>query len=264
MSSTRPEGGRSAADPPSRAALLAWSLLLLLVTADVVLRGPLSRLDQGLADWLRAHLDLRKLHHLGRHQKGEIALVALLQFGAPAVYAVVVPYLVVVSARRRTLRPLVRLAVLGVLLVSVVYAAKLGFGRTQPVQDEFWTSEGRSYPSGHTANATVTWGLVAWVTAEYGPPALRRVTGVLRWLAPLLTAAAMVLLVYHWLTDVIAGAAVGVLLLALLHTLDRWALAHWPDAYGGISGGGRRAADRGRAGSLGDGRPVHDPGPADR
>jgi membrane-associated phospholipid phosphatase len=173
-----------------------------------------------------------------------------------------------ITARHRTVRPLARLAVLALLLAGSVVAAKAGFGRVPPYFPDALWSGGRSYPSGHTATAVALWGLGASVAADWCGARTRRLTRTVSVLAPALTGTAMVLLRYHWLTDVVAGAAIGVLLLALLRGVDRVALAHLPGADRGIAragdhDGGRLVAARG-ARRGGDRRPVHDPRPADR
>ena len=79
---------------------------------------------------------------------------------------------------------------------------------------------GRSYPSGHTIAAVVMAGLVAALAADYAlPAAWRLLLRALAFVAPLTTAAGMVLLAYHWLTDVLAGLAVGVLSLRVIHLI---------------------------------------------
>lgn len=151
----RPEGGRS------RAAVL-WSLVLLAVTADVVLGGPLTRLDARSVPWLTLHVG-RPGTGAGGPTPLQQVLLAFTELGAPIVPALAAPCLLVVSIRRRTLRPLALLAGGGLLLLAAVYAGKVGFGRAAPETDALFTPGGRSYPSGHTATATFVWGLVAGV-----------------------------------------------------------------------------------------------------
>lgn len=243
-------------------ALAVAVLLFVGVTLDVVLGGPLTTLD---VDVLVASRRIDEESPVGR------GLALLTQFGAwLPVLAGLVPYVLWVSARARSPRPLGRLAVVGVLLAGSVLAGKIGFGRTHPDVDDswlLWTPDGRSYPSGHTATAIALWGLAAWVAADFSGARTRALTRVLRWLAPVLTMLGMVALHFHWLTDVLAAAGLGVLVLWVAHLVDRTALAHLPGADRGIAGGG----DAARGGvarpvaRLG-GRPgaVHDPRPADR
>jgi hypothetical protein len=68
---------------------------------------------------------------------------------------------------------------------------------------------------------------------------------VLRWLPPALTFGAMLLLDYHWLTDLVAGWTVGVVLLRVGYEIDVRALRNW-------SGAQEQGGQRG-------GRPVGDP-----
>jgi hypothetical protein len=83
--------------------------------------------------------------------------------------------------------------------------------------------------------------VAAWLAVEYGLPSrLQRTFGVLRWLAPLLASVGMILLDYHWVTDMVAGLALGVLLLRAVYAIDARVLGHWLGADGGV-GGGRRA-----------------------
>jgi hypothetical protein len=49
------------------------------------------------------------------------------------------------------------------------------------------------------------------------------------------TALAMVSLDFHWVTDAVVGAAVGVLLLGVVHTLDAVVLSRWVRARAGRS-----------------------------
>jgi len=149
-----------------------------------------------------------------------------------AVLAVLVAWL---AWRRRTLVPLARVLVALALLTGVIYAFKYGMGRTAPAYPgSFFHRDGTSFPSGHVANAVLMWGLARWQAVEYGLPArLQRLFWGLSLVAPLLTALAMVSLNFHWTTDAIVGAAVGVLLLGVVHTLDAVGLSLWVRARAG-------------------------------
>ena len=83
---------------------------------------------------------------------------------------------------------------------------------------------GISYPSGHIANALVTWGLFAYIIFRYTHRApfegLR-----LYWLVALVTiAVATVSLVRntHWLTDLIGGMFLGGAILVFVVAIDRF------------------------------------------
>jgi membrane-associated phospholipid phosphatase len=70
---------------------------------------------------------------------------------------------------------------------------------------------------------------------------------------PALVGAALLLLDYHWLSDLVGGLALAVLVLRVLHGIDAVTLRHWPGGNdGGPAGGGagRRPGlvDRPRAG----------------
>jgi membrane-associated phospholipid phosphatase len=50
---------------------------------------------------------------------------------------------------------------------------------------------------------------------------------------PAATGLAMVSLNFHWITDAVVGAAVGVLLLGVVHALDAAVLSRWVRARAG-------------------------------
>ncbi|MGW9367047.1 phosphatase PAP2 family protein, partial [Streptomyces albidoflavus] len=74
------------------------------------------------------------------------------------------------SWRQHTLRPLLALGASLLLLNVTVGAAKIGMGRLGPHYateigaNEMWQG-GDIFPSGHTANAVVTWGILAYLAA---------------------------------------------------------------------------------------------------
>jgi membrane-associated phospholipid phosphatase len=138
--------------------------------------------------------------------------------------------------RRRTWLPLVRVLVALVLLTVAVYAVKYGTGRTAPAfpGSFFFHPDGASFPSGHVANAVLMWGVARWQAVEYGLPIrIQRAFWLLHIVGPVATAVAMVSLDFHWVTDAVVGAAVGVLLLGVVHTLDAVVLSRWVRARAG-------------------------------
>jgi membrane-associated phospholipid phosphatase len=122
------------------------------------------------------------------------------------------------SWRQHTLRPLITLAIALLLLNLTVGAAKIGMGRLGPHyattigSNEMWLG-GDIFPSGHTANAVVTWGILAYLAA--GPRA-RRWLSALSAVMSLGVGLTTVYLGTHWLSDVILGWVAGVLILLAL------------------------------------------------
>lgn len=199
---------------PGWVCLLA-AVVLIAVTADVLAGGLLTRIDHAISGPMRdTGLHDSRFPHYGLYfltwfgQRGPVLLVS-------------VPVFALLSWRMRSLEPLLRLIVAFLALAGVVYAMKYAIGRAAPPVDRLHRS-GLSYPSGHVANAILVWGLLAHQVARGLPgsrvlPALR----VLSVVAPLAVVVGMTLLDYHWFTDFIGGAAVGVLLLALA-TVSQW------------------------------------------
>jgi undecaprenyl-diphosphatase len=201
------------------------------VTADLLARGSLERMDlrvsEIVSDWqLRdsiAFYPVWVVTQLG----GRASILIVL--------AVLVGYL---AWRRRTWLPLVRVLVALALLTAAVYAIKQGIGRTAPAfpGSYFFHDDGASFPSGHVANAVLMWGVARWLAVEYDLPAhVQRTFWLLAVVAPVVTALAMVSLDFHWVTDAVVGAAVGVLLLGVVHTLDAVVLSRWVRARAGRS-----------------------------
>ncbi|MFD5321492.1 phosphatase PAP2 family protein [Streptomyces sp. NPDC127098] len=122
------------------------------------------------------------------------------------------------SWRTRTLRPLLVMALSLLLLNVTVGAAKLGMGREGPhyatamgSNEMFLT--GDIFPSGHTANAVVTWGILAYLATT---PRARRLLSVIAAFCALGVGATTVYLGTHWVSDVLLGWAAGLLILLAL------------------------------------------------
>ena len=199
--------------------LLSVAIVALLpvvaITVDVLAGGPLRHLDDALASgsWHRADPLLV-----------DVALV----FDRVGQRAIAGTVLVVVAAllawRLRCWQPLVVTGV-GLLVLNVVVGGlKLVIGRTKPLSGlDLLYDGGSQFPSGHAANAVVSWGLLSYLVLVHGP-ALRRGTKRMLLVLPVALTVGMsgasLYLDYHWLTDLLAGAALGLVLLALVLAWD--------------------------------------------
>ncbi|GAA4012564.1 phosphatase PAP2 family protein [Streptomyces marokkonensis] len=122
------------------------------------------------------------------------------------------------SWRQHTLRPLLALGVSLLLLNVTVGAAKYGMGRLGPHYattigaNEMWLG-GDIFPSGHTANAVVTWGILAYLAST---PRARRWLSALSAVTSLGVGLSTVYIGTHWLSDVLLGWVAGLLILLAL------------------------------------------------
>lgn len=185
--------------------------IVVAVTADVLAGGLLTRLDHQISHLMRDDWGLRFRPWPRR------ALRLLTFFGQRGpILLVAVPFAAWLSWRLRRVEPILRLVAALIVLAVSVYAMKFAIGRDAPPSDGLHTGTGRSFPSGHLANAVLVWGLLAWLAAQHAAVVPRRLVaalGILRVAGPVLVLIGMTLLDYHWLSDFLAGAALGVVLL---------------------------------------------------
>ncbi len=118
--------------------------------------------------------------------------------------------------RLRSWRPLLVMGVSLVLLNMSVGAVKIGMGRLGPHYAHVAGSNelflgGGIFPSGHTANAVVTWGIVAYCAVRH-----RRLGAFLAGFMGITVGLTTLYLGTHWVSDVLAGWAAGALVLLAL------------------------------------------------
>lgn len=135
-------------------------------------------------------------------------------------------------------RPVVVAAGSVFMLNLVVLVLKIGFGRASPsTADPSFFTGGMAYPSGHSANIILVYGLAAYLVSHYTSPARR--SQVLMWGTVALLAVTMVVtsltLNWHWFADLVAGLLIGGIILELTATVDRLVPAS-VGAEGGMQG----------------------------
>ena len=188
-----------------------------LITQQVLANGWLRRLDE----WIFERDIL-----LVSPSSTPLIIILIDDLGLRSVTAIVLLITAALISRRyKSWRP-INLSLLSLLLLNLfVGASKLLFGRTKPHSgfDLFFTDSGLSYPSGHAANAILTWGIFAYLIYRYshkGPFEGFRLT----WLVSLITAAVCLVSHYrntHWFSDLLGGLIIGAALLVGIIAVDR-------------------------------------------
>ncbi len=142
--------------------------------------------------------------------------------------AVCLPILAVVTyllcRRQESWRPAIVAGTAVFFLNLIVLVLKVGLARGAPqAVDPSFFGEGMAFPSGHSANVVLVYGLIVYLTLTYGDPG-RRTRAFLWSLVPVLSVV-MVLtslkLNWHWFTDLLAGLLVGAVVLQVAVTINR-------------------------------------------
>ena len=156
------------------------------------------------------------------------AILAVDDLGLRSLTAtVLILYAIAVGYRFKTWRPLNLSLLALVLLNGVVGLSKLVFGRAKPrLAMDLLHSGGLSYPSGHAANALLSWGLLSYLIFRYSHRA--PFTGVnLNWLVGVITISVCTVSLIrntHWFSDLLGGTLLGGSILVFLIAVDR----AWP------------------------------------
>lgn len=209
-----PGGLASFVKVPSRrrcAAILLTSALYGALVVAVLTTSPLVALDWRM-------MLLRPYEQWPQWNSMLNFYVVLGQRGPTATIAAA--WLVWRCRRTRTLRPLLVGTTALVLLNISVGAVKVGLGRLGP---HYATALGSSelfrggdiFPSGHTSNAVVTWGVLAYLAARH-----RRTAAAAAAALAVTVGLTTLYLGTHWLSDVLAGWAAGVLVLLVLPVIE--------------------------------------------
>ena len=226
---------------PRRVALLL-SGILVAVFVDLWLGGPLKALDVWLSRWTVPEDSVL------RGPFGVLDSIGLRGVTVPILIALVL------WLRRQTgrWRPL-GVAVVTVLAVNVAIGSMkvlAGRGRPSTQSPDLFTGD-VLWPSGHAANIVITGGLIVYLLRAYGHHPIGRWLGMSIVAVPsLLMATVSVALGYHWLSDLLAGAIVGLLVVGGVTSWDASATRrHHSDIVGrdGPTGGTMSPIDASQA-----------------
>jgi len=199
---------------PAVAVLVACVAVFVALSLDVTHHGAVARLDLRIAPWVAEHVtgELHgwawRLTHLG-----DAWLLGI----------VVAAVAVVLIVRGRSLDA-VLLVLVAATVALVTTLAKQGFHRSRPpFLDPRHRLHSFSFPSGHSSGAFAVYALAA-VLLTRGKSTRVRVAAVVGALAlATLVAATRVVIPAHYLSDVIAGAAVGLGVVAAGLLVATWA-----------------------------------------
>jgi membrane-associated phospholipid phosphatase len=229
---TRP--GRRAASAATQAArrVGAHGALALTLAIGVVAVFLLAFLASRVYDAVTerdgvAGLDLPVLHAaMGMRSPvpDTIAAIVAVVFGPVGMPVLALAAILLLALRRRSWTPVLLVAAAGVGSLAMTIAGKDIIGRHRPLHIDaippFETSP--SFPSGHTLNATVIAGVVAYlILLRRRSAAGRTVTIVAAVVIAVVVGFTRILLGAHWFTDVLAGWLLGAAWLALVITAHR-------------------------------------------
>lgn len=198
--------------------VLALIVILVVTTFQVVYGGPIVRFDHWVHD-----LQLPQHHPALVHP-----VLGAVEIGqrAPSVKPALVIGLMI-AWHRRQWRPVLVVALSLLVLNVIVGAAKVYTARLVPATGSVavFVQGGNIYPSGHSSNVVVTWGIVAYVVVRYGPLRSYKLGIIATVLASLVVGLGSIFLDTHWVSDITAGWFAGALILMAVIKID---LMHVP------------------------------------
>ncbi|MGW0227435.1 bifunctional DedA family/phosphatase PAP2 family protein [Actinopolymorpha singaporensis] len=207
-------GGRFAPSSPTGltmtvavAVAVGSTWVFLGVSQDVLAHEELATIDPTVHTWV--------LHHREAWLNDVMRVLTWLGSNTVLLPGLLVAAIVLVRARR-SWRPAVTIAVMygSALLLHAVVRDWVHRARP-PAADWLSGAGGWSYPSGHTIQATVAWGIVAILAMGQTSGRARTYLAAVAATVVLLVSASRVYLGVHWPTDVLASLALGVGLLGL-------------------------------------------------
>jgi len=180
--------------------IFAGGLVLALLAVVVRSSDLLSGIDSSVAEWGNRHASAWS------HD----ALTLVTDLGETVTVVVVAIVVAIIDYRRtrnRWVAPFLLAVILGDKLLTG--AVKELVDRARPTIEAAAATLGPSFPSGHTSTAAASWAAFALVAGRWwGRPSWPALAGVAVGIA-VGVAASRVLLDVHWLTDVLAGLALG-------------------------------------------------------
>ena len=225
-----PEKATGLALSAAVAAVLVGGVVLALLTVVVRRTDALAAIDTSAAEWGERHATA--------FSHDAITIVTGLgETWTVIIAALLVAAVEIVRSRSRWALPFLLAVMLGDKILTE--AIKQLVDRARPAIEPVAATLGPSFPSGHTSTAAASWAAFALVAGRWwGPRSWPALSGLAVGIA-VAVAASRVLLDVHWLSDVIAGLALG------------WAwFAACAIAFGGHAldfGAAARAAGRGGA-----------------
>lgn len=182
------------------AAVLVGGIVLALLTVVVRSTDALAGLDTSVAEWGDRHATA--------FSHDAITLVTGLgETWTVIVVALLVAVVEIARTRSRWVVPFLLVVMLGDKVLTE--AIKQLVDRARPAIEPVAATLGPSFPSGHTSTAAASWAAFALVAGRWwGPRAWPALAGLAVGIA-VAVAASRVLLDVHWLSDVLAGLALG-------------------------------------------------------
>lgn len=199
--------------PPDRrphpyvvAAIVAGLVVFALLLLDVTHHGRVTSFDDTVAGAMNRH-------NVDDGGSRRVALVVTQSGSTPvlATMVIVATMVLVVRRRRRQALFLIVTAVVGTSLNNLV---KVIVGRSRPHFEQAITAAyGNSFPSGHSMNSTVVYGALLLVVWPLLAPRRHRMAVVVTAATVAGIAVSRVVLTVHYVSDVVAGISLGVVVL---------------------------------------------------